>query len=334
MSTSISLEKNSNGAARNSEQKRDSIAFIALGLVLILLSIAMDPEKPHTVWKTLLEFISHIGIGLLLLGILTILLDFSHWTHYFEKRLSNIVTEKKYLQTLDKNSLISLQTEVLKAYFNNDDIGGSDGFLNYYQRNIQILISNPFRTNVNLHYLVDFAPGDKTKLRVIETMSWTCKSNGGRIQDSVKWMPSEYEVEKLDKFEITIQHESFKSGDNEKGEHKFTPESTDSGRLKITHENAFELSLSDCVHLQNLRVQISVNYMIPQERIIAKRMAYPTRGLNLSVQYPKDLVILAEPYCYENAMFPTNQPGNYLLVSEDWIMPNEGITMQLLKKTP
>jgi hypothetical protein len=228
--------------------------------------------------------------------------------------------------------LIALQTEVLKAYFNNDDIGGSDGFLNYYQRNIQLLISSPFRTNVNLYYLIEYSPNDNTKLVINETMSWTCKSNGGRIQDSVKWIPSEYEVETLDGFKIVIQHDSFKNKDNGKGEITFGCSSSGSGKLLTNDKNGFTLSLDEYIHLENLRVQIVVNYTIPRERIIAKRMAYPTRGLNLSVQYPKDLAIATEPYYNENAMSSTSLPGSYHLISEDWIMPDEGITMQLLKK--
>ncbi len=243
--------------------------------------------------------------------------------------------DKKYLRTLDKQSLTELQTEVLKAYFDNDEIGGTDGFLSHYQRNIQSLISSPFRTNFSVHFLIDYSNTEKTKLSIDESMSWKCKRNGGRIQNSVDWIPSEYEIETLNDFTITIQHDSFKTDDNAKGEKIFTPNQSDSNIVKIirTRNNGFRLPLDSFIDLDNLRVTICVNYIIPQERIIAKRMAYPTKGINLSVQYPPfDLVIAMEPYYKETAVAPINKPGSYILDSEDWIMPDEGLTIQLLNK--
>jgi hypothetical protein len=311
---------------------REAIIFIGLGLALTLLTIILDHENAISKLGLLLDFLSHVGLGLVIIGLLTILLDFNHWTHYFEKRLSNIVTEKQYLQTLDKDSLAQLQTEVLKAYFNNNEIGGSDGFLTHYQKNIQSLINTPFRTNVNLVYMVDYLDGDLSKLLVNERMSWICKRNGGEIQRAVRWMPSEYEVETLEDFTIVLQHETLKSKEHDKGEISFS-RLDPKGKLVENEKNSFTLPLDDYIGLDGLWVQIIVNYTIPLERIIAKRMAYPTRGINLSVQYPKnDFVVATEPYFNGSRVSTTTMPGNFHLSSEDWIMPDEGITVQLLKK--
>ena len=100
--------------------------LITLGLVLILTKIILEQntvDQPG--WeKTLIELIGHLGIGAIILGVLSILLGLRHWTEYFKERLVDIVMEKSYMDRLTEPALLELQTDVLKSYFKNDTYRG------------------------------------------------------------------------------------------------------------------------------------------------------------------------------------------------------------------
>jgi len=114
-----------------SERTKQASIFILIGLVFILLSIAFHSfhlvknpsENLVFINELFVNFFSHVGIGFLAVGLISIMLDMDHWIHYFEERLKKIVVDKKYLENLDSVSLTNLQVEVLKAYFKNDSIG-------------------------------------------------------------------------------------------------------------------------------------------------------------------------------------------------------------------
>jgi len=56
----------------------------------------------------------------------------------------------------------------------------------------------------------DFLPDDKTKLVVVEKISWTCKANRSEIQDVIRWLPELDEFLEVRKTEICLNHKTFK----------------------------------------------------------------------------------------------------------------------------
>ena len=81
---------------KNSPKKKDSIIFLLGGVLLIIISIFFKTTFPHCIYlfDVLMELLAHFGIGFMVIGLLAILIDSTHWTEYFERRLSKIVTEK------------------------------------------------------------------------------------------------------------------------------------------------------------------------------------------------------------------------------------------------
>jgi hypothetical protein len=312
----------------NKLKYKDAFIFILLGSAVILVSLVSEGQ--FEIGHIVISFLSHVGIGLLVIGILGILIDFSHWTEYFEKRLSNIVIEKKYLEKLDQDSLIKLQTEVLKAYYKNDNIGGADGFLDFYHRNIQSLVSIPFRNNANLSLRIDYWDQDPDKFMVYETMSWVCKSNGGKIQDTISWVPGENEFEQVLSFQVSLQHKALMTRDNPGGlilfDYSTLKKKFPIGKL------GFCVPIEKYKELDELYVVVKNNYVIPKERFMGWRMSFPTRRMSLVVQFPKELEIITELFfCDKNVMHDERGPGQYYLTIEDWIMTDEGITIQLIQ---
>jgi hypothetical protein len=76
----------------------------------------------------------------------------------------------------------------LKAYFKNSEIGGRDGFLGYYQKNIQGIIGMPFRTNVTMNLQIKFDHNSIDVLRIQETLTYTCMANLGNIQENICYL--------------------------------------------------------------------------------------------------------------------------------------------------
>ena len=310
-----------------------ALPFILFGIIFIFISFL--PHLEGTGFSLLREivisFFSHIGIGLLILGFVTIMIESEHWTVYFEKRLSKIVVDKEYLQKLTEVELTILQTEVLKAYFKNDQIGGTDGFLQHYQNNIQSFIGQPFRTSVIFTLDIKSLPSDNSKLKVDEYLQFTCMKNGNKCQEFIEYIPDEGEYEHIENIEVSIQHESFKNEDNPEGKKKYSMENLSQMDALLPKNLGFKFSIAD-YNLDKLNVVIKLTFIVSREKLISWRMSQPTKGVNIIVHYPKDLNLFREMFFSSSLDFneENNRDNNrYTFLLQDWLMPNEGITFQL-----
>lgn len=326
---------------------RDAFIFISIGVILVLISILFHTvhliDTKNEVMLFFNEFISqlfsHIGIGCIAIGVITILLDMGHWTHYFESRLSKIVVEKKYLEKLDTDSLINLQTEVLKAYFKNDDIGGHGGFLEYYQRNIQTIIGMPFRTTVMMNLKIEFKDDDpnSSELKIYETLSYICMSNSGKVQENVCYLPERHEKYEIANFHVTLQHDKFKSKLGDKnGQVNFDLHTLKEKKACVLITDGFDLDIKDYCE-DGLNVIVNAEYTSSIDRFIAWRMSHPSRNVIINLNFPKDLILAKEFFFNENDSYTEKLDeanGNYYLAVHDWLLPDEGITFQLHKPNP
>lgn len=315
--------------------------LISLGIILILLTILCDMAIKKTVpaestseftRKICIHLVSHIGIGLFVIGIVAIVLDFNHWTRYFEERLTGIVVGKGYLEKLDPNQLINLQTDVLRAYYKNPDLGGAEGFLSYYQKNIQSMVILPFRHNTKLDFEIEQVHGQPDQLSVAETISWTCVGNGGAIQSSISWLPDKGEFLEIVEKEVRIQHPELKTITNPNGTITFKNDQLPKP-LNDPESLGFELQLTPEQKLEGLQVTIRTKTKIVNSRFLAWRMASPTRGAMLSVRYPKSMMIVTELFISDqNNHQIIDEEGKFDLRTQDWLLPNQGITLQVLEK--
>jgi hypothetical protein len=318
------------------QNQKHAIIPILLGLLFILFSVIshsiklIDTESLFLIeaGKVTFEIIGHVGIGFLLLGFLSILLDMEHWTNYFETRLKSIVIDKKYLESLDKDSLINLQVEVLKAYFHNDSIAGTGGFLRYYQKSIQSIIGSAYRVNASMFINVDYDKNPNLFF-ISESMSYTCKSNSGKIQEEIVYIPDEHEHHKSIFYEVIIQSEELKNFENCKK--VFTDEKLKEGKIP----NGFKIDISE-YNYNNLLVTIRAEYLIEKNRFFAWRMSHPTRNISLTVKYPNKFRLERESFIHDknNILEEDNKThGIYNLNTNSWLMPDEGFTFQLMENT-
>lgn len=315
-----------------SKQKLNAaVIFILVGIILIIGATVWENthDKHSFLVKLLIGLISHFGIGSIVLGALGILIDTSHWIEYFKARLAEIVIDKKYMENLSPESLISLQTEVLKVYFNDDGIGGKDGFLQYYQNHIQNIVGSPFRINVESDMRIEFVEGSEEKIYVYEVLSWNCKANGGKIQSNITWEPSDNEFEKVRELTLILEHELL-DVDGMKG--KATYDLKKLREWQAEGSDGFNYPLKSIIDLDGLKVTIKSEVVISKNKFIAFRMAHPSRGLSMSIRYPKELTIVKELFGIEDECceIDDNGKGYYKLSSQKWILPDEGIVFQLV----
>jgi septum formation topological specificity factor MinE len=319
----------------NSRFKRASmLIFILTGLILISSSIIWEYKAGTASFtqKILMNLLAHLGIGALVLGILSILIDTKHWTEYFKQRLADVVMDKKHLENLTPTALIDLQTEILKVYFKDTSIGGEGGFLKFYQKDIQEIIGDPFRINLEDDYLIKYDKS-KEKINVHEEILYYCKGNCGKIQKEIRWLSGEDEFDEITYQCIKLEHDSFFEATHNPKEKifdfkNFKPEwIKDNGR-------GFIFPLSEYETLDGLKITIIVDYTIAWHKFIAWRMTLLTKGLTLTIRFPDDLTITREIFGRGSTFEVRNdETGYFKLVTQGWILPNEGVVFQFYKKT-
>src|SRR5664279_2704817 len=122
------------------------IAITVFGIACMSVEvIATDGHEVSHVLKIALEIVSHIGAALFIMALVGILLETKHWSAYFEERLSKVIVRKEFLQTLDPETLIAIQKQVLQNYFHDDSLGSKGDFFSHYEENIQNLLGKPYR---------------------------------------------------------------------------------------------------------------------------------------------------------------------------------------------
>lgn len=325
------------------QKPKSAYLFIGAGIICVCVSVIVHVahliETKNQVLIVLNDFfvqlLSHLGIGFFAIGLLSILLEMSHWTHYFETRLSKIVIEKKYLEKLSTSALITVQTEVLRAFFKNDQIGGKEGFLNYYQKNLQHIIDMPYRNNVSLTLSITPDDGACTKLKVFEVLNYRCMANGKKFQETIPYTPDKGEHYKIFDFKVTLQHDDFKSLPGAVDGHIVY----DLAKLKSVGackniEDGFELDIKE--HTKDcLNVTIQANYLIVKNRFIAWRMSQPSNNVTLHLTYPTNLEVAKELFVNErNASLVSQdqQSGYFNLNIAEWLLPGEGVTFQFVDR--
>lgn len=334
-----------------SKSFKEGRKFILIGFFLISVSmlfhklhIVDNPSEFQIFLNDLsIQFFSHFGIGSLAIGILSIMLDMNHWTNYFETRLSNIVMKKEYLKSLKKEDLALLEKDLLRVYFNDsEDVEIKESFLSYYQKNIQKFIGMPYRKNVVMHLTITekkIKPvGRETELELFEIseiITYKCKKNGEHLQENICYIPEEFEHYSTDSFYVKLQHKdlSKKKGANKQNELIFNHEKLKELEAIKDGNIGFDLNIKEYI-TDELNVTVKAVYKIRKDRFFGWRMSHPTLDLTLIVDYPVEYIIAKEFYFSEDNSFTfENDPerGSFYLKNSEWLLPDEGLTLQLTK---
>jgi hypothetical protein len=323
------------------------IGLALVGVLIIVFALYLEPSPSLAPTShessVVVKFLDHVGIAFLSLGILGIILDLPNWQKYFQERLAEVVTQRNYLRSLGKDELVGLQTATLKAFFEVEDIDREGSLLNYFHSRVQRVIAEPFRES--LSFVVKYAKSqDANKLVVDESVSYTCRRVGGRIQKQISWMPEpeEYEVQSVAiKLEVPASHASAieAASQNEK------PVKRDDGSLVFEIENkalekykkdeGYVFPLDKFKDCDGMRITVTSTYLISKDRFTTWTMSHPTKGCNFSASYPDELTIIHEALgnIADLDLEIVNRPGLFSVHCNTWMLPNSGFVFQLRPKS-
>lgn len=280
-------------------------------------AVKVNHEKP-----IYLMFLDHVGIAFLSLGILGIILDLPNWQKYFQERLSEVVTQRKYLNTLSKDELIGLQTATLKAFFKVEDIDREGSLLSFFHSRIHDLIASPYRQGVASTVQAEHEP-NTPYLRIQESMSYTCHRVGESIQGEITWMPQpeEFCVQNL-KVTVGVPPKYVNS-------HKGTTYDY-SALQKLKCGTGYKIPLSDYRDCDGLKVLIEANYLLIQDRFTTWTMTHPTKRFTFTASFPKDLTLIHELFgnIADSEVNVFLAAGLFSASCDDWVLPGSGLVIQ------
>ena len=101
--------------------KSQSIKFIIAGLFLLILNILFDKAYPKEITINYFSshLLSHLAIGFIVLGTISILIETVHWTEYFEERISKLVLGHQFIEKLNTDDLKSFQLKIIQKLYKN-----------------------------------------------------------------------------------------------------------------------------------------------------------------------------------------------------------------------
>lgn len=318
------------------------LGSVFLGIVLILLVVLWEEQYPPMSLKSKLPIglLTHVGIALLLLGVVAIIVEFKSWRDYFEDRFISIIQKKEFLRTLHRTELLSLVNNVFQAYYRVQNLVYKDSFLEFFNTRIQKYIGDPFRDDVL--GIITVQNSDEAGVYVVkEDLGYRCRmvNTGSSIQKTAGWNISRGDiVGALENYKITL------TLPEDRPKHFNCPTNCtrdgyslvyNKDHLKSTEGvQGFELSLQEFAQLDKLHVQIHVEYKIVKEKFLAWGMGYPSRGFKTIFNYPEEVEITVETFGMdESRTRKTTQPGLYALSCDSWLLPDYGLAYQFHERT-
>lgn len=316
------------------------LMLLALHIEAVLCPISNDGgchiSHPTRLGIQLLE---HLGVALIVLGLVGIMVDFRDWREYFQERLAEIVVKRSYLGTLDRNELISLQTDTLKAFFKVEDIDRKGSFLDYFHSRIRDFIGSPYREDVrNIMVLTPTSEDDGYLVK--DHLSYSCRKVGESIQPTVRWSMDPTDVKQINdvRFILTIPAHQYSSTEFASRFPGIQSRSTvfEREKLTCTKESASESYHYDLVNfraIDELRVSIDCEYILRKHAFMSWSFILPSKELTVTIDYPAQMELAVQTFGMEDEdLDEKKQDGLYSLHHSSWVLPNSGLVCQLRAK--
>ena len=313
-------------------------AVIMLAAIIIAQYSDVPPLNAYkSAVDVVVELLKSVGAAVFVIGGINAVIETGHWRRYFEERLKDIVLQQNYLDGLDAKALSNLHVRLLQAQFKESSINGDDSIFAYYSSNIHQHIGGPYREDATGDIIITETLGDLPG-KVDETIRFTCRKNGGRIQESVSWRPDGGQI--LDSVSITVRlpatglettiFESNTSDDSD-GLPLVELQKLKSGiSLKGVLIDGSRQDLSIC---DRLVIAIKVKYRLRKASAVTWSFALPTKRFHLTVAADSRYEMVYELFAAnEDAANSVDSPGSLSLHYSDWMLPQNGVVIRLLPK--
>ncbi|MDA8418251.1 MAG: DUF4062 domain-containing protein [Desulfobacteraceae bacterium] len=195
----------------------------------------------------------------------------------------------------------------------------------FLESNILPLLSQPYRENVEAHVAYS-ETGDPESLRVVDEVSYKCRSVGGSIDKAITWSFEAGEYQEMRSISIKIKKPT--TGEEEVILHKedFKDVEPEAG-FSFRHE------VSNDLNVDNLLVTIKADYIITFNHFVSWEMPKLTNGFALTITYTGHLNIFHMPYLisYKDNKI-TRWNGFFSCKFFTCVLPNEGLGWQFFKE--
>ena len=327
----LKKERGKENNGKNNKSRLWGLFFILTGSLIILLVLLS--EYPVDNFKQLgilfFKFLEHVGIAAIILGLVTIIVDFDTWRKYFQERLADTIVRRDFLETLSPEKLVDLQTDTLTAYYKTEDVSREDSFLEFFRSRIQDFIGSPYRKDVDNLIIIKNA-ADTDTLSVEDIISYKCKKVGKCIQSNVKW--SNEESIEISSFKIKIQIPEvflYLSEIND----PIVIEMDDPCLEKNKTGKTFEFSLTKYKEIDELRVEVHAEYTVRKSELFYFQMTHPTHKMKVVVDYPRNLELSKAFFgVKENELREINGSEIFSVNYDSWLLPNSGFAFLLKDK--
>jgi len=313
------------------------LIFILLGVLLWVLAKLF---VGIIIFPIIIDFLKNMGQALMCLGTITMLVDFPDWKNYFGDRLKDIVIKRKYLETLNKDELASMQIDIYKSIYKHSDLEKEDSFLRYLQSDIQHLIDSSYREHVSANIKVEESGDDDI---YTEKLSYTLRKVGGKIIDKIEWTWQEGELTHLD-YNILLkcpnktlnkQFCTCKDFDNcDKGFKRVAVEEFFKENKK-DNSKGYIVPLKDFVLLHDgIQVLLELKYSVGKNRMATWSMVEPSKDVSINLTYPSkyNLDSFVGGLNRQEYILSENNDNTYYFFREGWMLPRAGVSFSFYDK--
>jgi hypothetical protein len=301
------------------------------GLVLILAAVILhhrsgaDPQDMFL--TTLASFLETLGITLVALGLLQLTIETRDWRSYFEERIRAIVIEQTYLDSLDKDTLVRLQTNAFKAQYKQAALDREGGFLQYFHTNLHGFIAEPYRENVTVDVIMLECGLDAWT--ILDNVSYICRKGVESIQAEAIWRPDQDEFLAVESFKLTVR---YPASHPLLGEEVVLAEKLFDG-IDPNKIGQLAVSLRDYQNVDQLMVRIALKYKVDRERFIVWQMAHPTRNFHITIKYPDKYGIQLQDQVLHPRLVEKTQADGYVRINYDsWMLPETGVAWRVFSR--
>jgi hypothetical protein len=310
---------------------RYGIVGLLIGLLLVFVSLYLDAllaEKQAAdalgthaagLAKILVKLLETLGVTIFGVGLLNIMLETKDWRHYFGGRMRELVVDQSYLKTLDKDVLSSLQGNVLKALFKDQNIDREGSFLNYFHSRLHRYIADPYLEDVTSELIC--APSGANAWTVLDRVTYVCRKSASGIQQNVRWVADPNEFLAVEALSVSVQ---YPYTHEKQGQCVILHDGKPSGR-EVTVE------LDNFKDVDGLIVITTSKYRIDVERFQYWTMMHPTRNFDITIIYPADHAIQTNPLILNKDLILITEAAGYFKAKYDsWMLPASGLAWRIV----
>lgn len=312
-------------------------SFIILVGILLGFVVNWQPTLiPNEYFNVLLGLISH---SLIVLGLVTILVDFPNWRSYFGDRLKEIILDRSYLNTLSEQELDALQYKLLKAKYKNSDINKEGSVLEYLVTTIQPYASFTYREGLNSTLVIEEING---KLRYKEHITFALRNTDHETPYKIVWTWNKEEGIENAIFKLQVQCPVEKISNKISCVCDFKDDCANSKPILIPslqgelpgNEIGHIVNLNEKIDsIDNVKVHLTLEYEMGVERMYYWNMSSPSKDVTMHVSIPEEYKIETFIGGMNNNEYSedNSDPLSYIFIAPGWMLPRTGIAINLYK---